>query len=74
VIASLAASRTDTLLDSGETSLVALTGGYHVGFLVGALFSAAAAALGAALLRPVAGMAGHGEEERFGAPATAEAE
>ncbi len=39
VLASLAASRTDSLLDSGESSLDALTGGYHAAFLVGALFA-----------------------------------
>ena len=52
VLASLAASRTDTLLDAGDDELTALTGGYHVAFLVGAIFALAAAALGAALLRP----------------------
>jgi len=31
--------------------LAALLGGYHVAFLVGAVFAAAAAAVGAALLR-----------------------
>jgi EmrB/QacA subfamily drug resistance transporter len=52
VLASLAASRTETLSAAGEGTLAALTGGYHLAFLVGALFAAAAAALGAALLRP----------------------
>jgi len=51
VLASLAASRTDTLLASGDASLVALTGGYHAAFLVGAFFALAAALLGALLLR-----------------------
>jgi EmrB/QacA subfamily drug resistance transporter len=51
VLASLAASRTDTLLESGEGQLSALTGGYHLAFLVGAIFAAAAAGLAAALLR-----------------------
>ena len=54
VLASLAASRTETLAAGGDGPLVALTGGYHVAFLVGALFAFAAAALGAALLRPAA--------------------
>jgi MFS family permease len=54
VLASLAASRTDRLLASGDGSLVALNGGYHAAFLVGALFAAAAAALGAVLLRAAA--------------------
>jgi EmrB/QacA subfamily drug resistance transporter len=52
VLASLAASRTDTLLASGEDQLVALTGGYHLAFVVGALFAVTAAVVGAALLRP----------------------
>jgi EmrB/QacA subfamily drug resistance transporter len=53
VLASLAASRTDTLLSSGESDAVALTGGYHAAFLAGAIF-AAAGAIGALLLRPAA--------------------
>jgi MFS family permease len=53
VLASLAASRTDSLLASGDGPLLALTGGYHVAFLVGAVF-AAVAALGGLLLRPAA--------------------
>jgi EmrB/QacA subfamily drug resistance transporter len=59
VLASLAASRTDTLLAAGETQAAALTGGYHVAFLVGALFAAAAAAIGGLLLRQGAYAAAH---------------
>jgi EmrB/QacA subfamily drug resistance transporter len=55
ILASLAASRSETLLASGDDQLSALTGGYHVAFLVGAVFAAVAAALGAALLRKGAG-------------------
>ncbi len=51
VLASLAASRTDTLLAAGESEVSALTGGYHLAFLVGAIFAAVAAGLGAVLLR-----------------------
>jgi EmrB/QacA subfamily drug resistance transporter len=51
ILASLAASRTDTLRDSGDGALQALTGGYHLAFLVGAIFAIVAAALGTALLR-----------------------
>jgi EmrB/QacA subfamily drug resistance transporter len=51
VLASLAASRTDSLLASGSGSLAALVSGYHAAFLIGAAFAAAAAVLGAALLR-----------------------
>jgi EmrB/QacA subfamily drug resistance transporter len=51
VLASLAASRTAALLADGETQASALTGGYHVAFLTGAVFAAAAAGLGGFLLR-----------------------
>jgi EmrB/QacA subfamily drug resistance transporter len=51
VLASLAAARTDTLLADGESQAAALTAGYHVAFLVGAIFAASAAVLGAVLLR-----------------------
>ena len=51
VLASLAASRTNTLVDAGHGQVAALTGGYHLAFLVGAIFAAGAAILGATLLR-----------------------
>ena len=51
VLASLSASRTDSLLASGDAPLVALNGGYHAGLLVGALFAVAAAIVGAVYLR-----------------------
>jgi MFS family permease len=54
VLASLAASRTETLSAAGDGPLAALTGGYQAAFLAGALFAFAAAAVGAALLRPSA--------------------
>lgn len=57
VLASLAASRTDSLLASGDGQLVALAGGYHLAFAVGAVFAVAAAAIGVALLRPRAAAA-----------------
>jgi EmrB/QacA subfamily drug resistance transporter len=74
VLASLAASRTDTLLASGEDAVAALNGGYRIAFLAGALFAAVAAALGGALLRPVGAAAAHehGHGEPIAAPATAE--
>jgi len=72
VLASLAASRTDTLLASGEGAVEALNGGYRVAFLAGALFAALAATIGGALLRP--GGAAEAHSEAVGAPATAEAE
>jgi len=51
VLASLAASRTNTLVDTGSSHVAALAGGYHLAFLVGAIFAAAAALIGAALIR-----------------------
>jgi MFS family permease len=50
VLASLAASRTDSLRASGDGALVALNGGYHAAFLVGAIFAFAGAAIGGALM------------------------
>jgi hypothetical protein len=51
VLASLAARRTDSLTASGHGNLAALTSGYHVAFLLAAIFSVAAAAVGGTLLR-----------------------
>jgi EmrB/QacA subfamily drug resistance transporter len=51
VLASIAASRSDHLLAAGDGTLVALVGGYHLAFIVGAVFAAGAAALGVGLLR-----------------------
>ena len=53
-------------------SLAALTSGYHAAFLVGALFAAAAAAIGAALLRSGAPTAAHEGDGATGVPATAQ--
>jgi MFS family permease len=74
VLASIAASRTDTLLASGDGAVAALNGGYRVAFLAGALFAALAATLGGALLRPGSAAAAHEHGEAAGAVATARAE
>jgi MFS family permease len=63
VLASLAASRTDTLLADGLSEVSALTGGYHVAFFVGAVFAFGAAALGGVLLRQGAYAGEHGGPE-----------
>jgi MFS family permease len=73
VLASLAASRSDSLLATGDGPLAALTGGYHVAFVAGAAFAVVAAVLGAVLLRPAGSAAAHHGEEAIGVPATAEA-
>jgi MFS family permease len=67
VLASAAASRTSTLLDAGQSEAAALTGGYHLAFLLGAIFAASAAVIGALLLRESV-PATH--DERAGAPVT----
>jgi EmrB/QacA subfamily drug resistance transporter len=69
VLASAAAARTDDLLASGESQAAALTGGYHLAFLIGALFAAAAAVVGGLLLRPSAATAHGMEPEPAGEPA-----
>jgi EmrB/QacA subfamily drug resistance transporter len=74
VLASIAASRSDSLRADGEGPLVALTGGYHIAFLVGAAFAVLAATLGATLLRVGMPAAAHGSQEGAGVPATAEAD
>jgi hypothetical protein len=70
ILASLADSRHGNLIASGEDSLTALNGGYHVAFVVGAVFLIVAAAVAAALLRVETPQA-HGTE--IGGPAGAEA-
>jgi EmrB/QacA subfamily drug resistance transporter len=68
ILASIAASRTDSLRASGDEAVEALLGGYHLAFLVGAIFAIAAATLGATLLRePAAAPAHSGEAELAGA-------
>jgi EmrB/QacA subfamily drug resistance transporter len=71
ILASAADARTDSLLASGDERLAALTGGYHVAFLIGALFAVAAAALAVALLRSSAATAHGGLEPAAAEPASA---
>jgi EmrB/QacA subfamily drug resistance transporter len=73
VLASVAASRTETLTASGEGPLAALTGGYHTAFVLGAIFAAAAAAIGGIFLRTRMAPMAHGEEAA-GVPVAAGAE
>jgi EmrB/QacA subfamily drug resistance transporter len=70
VLASIAASRSHSLRLGGASELSALTGGYHVAFLVGAAFAAAAAVIGGTLLREQQPAAGH--EAAHGAAAATE--
>jgi MFS family permease len=71
ILASLAASRTDSLTASGHGPLDALNGGYHVAFIVGAAFAVIAAAVAAVLIHAEAPAAAHGAE---GVPAAAESD
>jgi predicted MFS family arabinose efflux permease len=71
-LASIADRRTDDLLASGDGALVALNGGYHVAFLVGAIFIVASAVVGGLLLRVETPQAHHDEEGMV--PAAAEAD
>ncbi|MBX4192035.1 DHA2 family efflux MFS transporter permease subunit [Candidatus Parcubacteria bacterium] len=54
ILASIAAYQTDSLLQSGLDQIAALNGGYHAAFIVGGIFAAIGAALGAFALREVA--------------------
>jgi len=74
VLASVAASRTDSLRAAGRDQLAALVGGYHIAFVVGAAFAAAAAALGAVLFRAGVPSAAREGEEASSVPAVANAD
>jgi EmrB/QacA subfamily drug resistance transporter len=51
VLASVASARTEHLVAAGHGTAAALTGGYHVAFMIGAIFAVCAAAVGATFLR-----------------------
>jgi EmrB/QacA subfamily drug resistance transporter len=74
VLASLAASRTDSLEASGEGPLAALNGGYHAAFVVGAIFLVASAVVAGSLLRADVSAGAHEGEPAPGTPAAAEAD
>jgi EmrB/QacA subfamily drug resistance transporter len=67
VLASAAASRTSHLVSSGSGRADALTGGYHLAFVIGAVFAALAATAAVTLLRQRT----PAEEEAHAAPALA---
>ncbi|HEX8054210.1 MAG TPA: DHA2 family efflux MFS transporter permease subunit [Thermoleophilaceae bacterium] len=67
VLATLAATHTDSLRADGESTAAALTGGYQVAFVVGAGLAVAALALALVVLRPEpAGAAAGADAEREG--------
>jgi EmrB/QacA subfamily drug resistance transporter len=69
VLASVAASRTSSLVDAGHSQAAALTGGYHLAFLLGAVFAAAAAVIAATLIREGAEAPSHAHDSTAGEPA-----
>jgi EmrB/QacA subfamily drug resistance transporter len=54
VVATLSTSRTSTLLAGGDSTASALTGGFHLAFLIGAGLVVAAIGVAVAVLRPAA--------------------
>jgi EmrB/QacA subfamily drug resistance transporter len=72
VLASIADRRTGSLQASGDTLREALTGGYHLAFLAGAVFAFLGAGLGAALLNARVQADPHAAEGAYATPAAAE--
>jgi EmrB/QacA subfamily drug resistance transporter len=73
VLASIAASRTSSLLATGHPHLDALTGGYHAAFVIGAICALLAMALAAVRLRNTATAGVPADQRPAGQPAPAEA-
>src|SRR5262249_54050582 len=69
VLASAAASRTDSLTSSGHGALEALNGGYHLAFVIGAAFAVAAMIVAAVLIRAEVPAATHAAEPGAGTEA-----
>jgi MFS family permease len=61
VLATLSTGRTEKLLGAGDSTAAALTGGYHLAFIVGAGLVIAGIALALAVLRPEPRQATHTE-------------
>jgi hypothetical protein len=66
VLASAAAARSASMEAAGAQMPLALTGGYNLAFLVGAVFAAAAGLIGALLLRTA--MPGQAQNNEEAAP------
>jgi ABC-type Co2+ transport system permease subunit len=60
VLASVAASRTSSLVGGGSSHVAALVGGYRAAFLLGAVFAVVAAAIGVSLIHAHAPVQAHG--------------
>jgi EmrB/QacA subfamily drug resistance transporter len=72
VLATLSASRSDSLIEDGEATAAALNSGYHLAFLIGAALVAAAIVVALAVIKPeeqaereVAEAEGPGSEPAF---------
>ena len=72
ILVSFADARTGDLLASGDAAPAALADGYHVAFILGAVFAAGASLLSAVLLRP--GLRTPAPESGTAVPAAAEAD
>ena len=59
MLASAAASRTESLTNAGEGTLEALNGGYHLAFMIGAGFAVLAIVVAAVLIKAEAPAAMH---------------
>jgi hypothetical protein len=71
VLASAAAARTSSMEAAGAQMPLALTGGYNLAFLVGAVFAALAGLLGALLLRTASPGSTRNDKNNKGAAASA---
>ena len=63
VLATLSSTRTEDLLAAGDSTASALTGGYHLAFLVGAGLVVAATVVAAIVLEPVSAPDHAGSEQ-----------
>jgi MFS family permease len=72
-LGTIATDRTDALAAQGESAIDALSGGYHLAFLIGAIAAAVGIAIAALLLRPPARAEVEAEIEE-GAPVGVEGE
>ncbi len=76
VLATVSSTRSDTLIDRGESTASALTSGYHLAFLIGAALVALAIIIAIAVLEPTERAeerAAGGPREEAGEPAYSEA-
>jgi MFS family permease len=76
VLATLSTTRSESLIERGESTAAALTGGYHLAFVIGAVLVAAAIAIALGVLEPEQRAAEHARRDagrRRGTPAYSEA-